>query len=680
MNQYQSIRIFKGIGEKRFQAFQRLGISTVFDLITYFPRRYEDRSVIKPVGDLINDEAVCIDTTIASEPTLARIRRGLEIVKFRAFDETGTIDISYFNQSYIRTQFHKGDHFRFYGKVQIRNKRVSMTNPVADPADNDTHKTGHITPIYRSTTGLTQNNIRSAVEQALDIIDQIPDILPDTILQQYDLCSSSLAFRQIHAPENYTMLESARKRFIFEEFFRLCTSMRFLNSKRNTKSGIIMKDVNNELFIQNLPYIPTNAQFRAFHDIRSDLISGSVMNRLIQGDVGCGKTLIAAFASWFACQNSFQVVLMAPTEILAEQHFRTFTSILKPYGIRTGLLTGSVSSTERTCTRELIAEGKLDFIVGTHALFSDDITYPNLGLVITDEQHRFGVEQRNRLISKASNPHILVMSATPIPRTLALMIYGDLDVSIIDEMPPGRSVVETFAVNSSYRQRINNFIKKTIDDSHQVYIVCPAIDENESFPLTTVEEHTKLLKKAIPSARIESIHGKMKEQEKDNIMKSFSDGEIDVLVSTTVIEVGVDVPNATLMIIEDADRFGLSQLHQLRGRVGRGKSQSYCILISDTDNDLAQTRLKLMTKTHSGFEIAEQDLAMRGPGDFFGNRQHGLPPIRIADLCSDMQLLQEAQTAAIEIMEQDPDLSLPEHYELKKYINQNAMLSMGFMN
>lgn len=680
MNQYQSIRIFQGIGEKRLLAFHRLGIDTVFDLITYFPRRYEDRSIIKPISQVQDGETVCVETIIASDPTLARIRRGLEIVKFRAVDDSGMIDISYFNQSYIRTQFHKGDSVRFYGKIQIKNRHVTMTNPVADHLDKTSHQTGSITPVYKTTQGLTQNNIRNTMEQALSIAHEIPELLPQDVLDEFDLCPCGDAFIQIHRPDDYGKLEYARNRFVFEEFFRLCITMQYLKQSHQDTPGIQMSKTDETDFLKTLPYSPTGAQMRAIKDIRQDMESGCAMNRMIQGDVGSGKTLVASYAAWVCCRNGCQCAMMAPTEILAEQHYRTFLKQLSPYGIQIALLTGSTPAGEKREIKKRLAEGTIHFVIGTHALFSEDVEYDNLALVITDEQHRFGVAQRNKLVQKSANAHVLVMSATPIPRTLALMIYGDLDVSVIDEMPPGRQPIETYAVNSTYRPRLNAFIQKTVESGRQVYVVCPAIEDNEAFPLTTVEEHKQALKRALPQVRIAMVHGKMKDQEKDRIMRSFSEGEIDVLVSTTVIEVGVDVPNAALIIIEDADRFGMSQLHQLRGRVGRGDAQSYCILVSDTANDNAVERLKMMTKTQSGFEVAEKDLAMRGPGDFFGDRQHGLPPIRIADLCTDMSILQQAQSSAMDLIRKDPDLSHPDHRELFKYVQQNASTLRGSIN
>lgn len=680
MNQYQSIRIFQGIGEKRLLAFHRLGIDTVFDLITYFPRRYEDRSIIKPISQVQDGETVCVETIIASDPTLARIRRGLEIVKFRAVDDSGMIDISYFNQSYIRTQFHKGDSVRFYGKIQIKNRHVTMTNPVADHLDKTSHQTGSITPVYKTTQGLTQNNIRNTMEQALSIAHEIPELLPQDVLDEFDLCPCGDAFIQIHRPDDYGKLEYARNRFVFEEFFRLCITMQYLKQSHQDTPGIQMSKTDETDFLKTLPYSPTGAQMRAIKDIRQDMESGSAMNRMIQGDVGSGKTLVASYAAWVCCRNGCQCAMMAPTEILAEQHYRTFLKQLSPYGIQIALLTGSTPAGEKREIKKRLTEGTIHFVIGTHALFSEDVEYDNLALVITDEQHRFGVAQRNKLVQKSANAHVLVMSATPIPRTLALMIYGDLDVSVIDEMPPGRQPIETYAVNSTYRPRLNAFIQKTVEAGRQVYVVCPAIEDNEAFPLTTVEEHKQALKRALPQVRIAMVHGKMKDQEKDRIMRSFSEGEIDVLVSTTVIEVGVDVPNAALIIIEDADRFGMSQLHQLRGRVGRGDAQSYCILVSDTANDNAVERLKMMTKTQSGFEVAEKDLAMRGPGDFFGDRQHGLPPIRIADLCTDMSILQQAQSSAMDLIRKDPDLSHPDHRELFKYVQQNASNLRGSIN
>ena len=518
------------------------------------------------------------------------------------------------------------------------------------------------------------------MEQALSIAHEIPELLPQDVLDEFDLCPCGDAFIQIHRPDDYGKLEYARNRFVFEEFFRLCITMQYLKQSHQDTPGIQMSKTDETDFLKTLPYSPTGAQMRAIKDIRQDMESGCAMNRMIQGDVGSGKTLVASYAAWVCCRNGCQCAMMAPTEILAEQHYRTFLKQLSPHGIQIALLTGSTPAGEKREIKKRLAEGTIHFVIGTHALFSEDVEYDNLALVITDEQHRFGVAQRNKLVQKSANAHVLVMSATPIPRTLALMIYGDLDVSVIDEMPPGRQPIETYAVNSTYRPRLNAFIQKTVESGRQVYVVCPAIEDNEAFPLTTVEEHKQALKRALPQVRIAMVHGKMKDQEKDRIMRSFSEGEIDVLVSTTVIEVGVDVPNAALIIIEDADRFGMSQLHQLRGRVGRGDAQSYCILVSDTANDNAVERLKMMTKTQSGFEVAEKDLAMRGPGDFFGDRQHGLPPIRIADLCTDMSILQQAQSSAMDLIRKDPDLSHPDHRELFKYVQQNASNLRGSIN
>lgn len=656
---YENIQTIKGIGEKKAQAFAKLGVSTLYDLISFFPRRYEDRSTCIPIAETADGQSVCISAVVAEEPRLTRVRKGMELVKFKAVDESGIADITYFNQSWMRNNLHRGDEVTFFGKIEVTGRKRSMVNPVFEKTGTEKGTTGRIVPVYRLTSGLNQKTVLQSVRIGLDsCAGQMPDFLPEEVITRQKLARSAYAYENIHFPADFTALEIARRRLIFEELFVLACALGRIRGERQREAGYRMDVPDLQTFLSVLPFIPTHAQQRAMLDVQNDLCSGNVMNRLVQGDVGSGKTLVAAAAAWMAIQNGKQVVFMAPTEILAEQHVQTMSQFLAPFGIRIGKLTGAMTAREKRIVKTAILNHELDLIVGTHALFTDDVEYPELSLVITDEQHRFGVAQRSALIGKANKPHVLVMSATPIPRTLALIIYGDLDVSIIDEMPPGRQKVDTFAVNSGYRQRLNGFIQKQVQEGHQVFIVCPMVEENEesNLHLKSAEEHARELQLLLPELRISCVHGKMKPKEKDAYMNAFSAGETDVLVSTTVIEVGVDVPNATLMIIENAERFGLSQLHQLRGRVGRGKAQSWCILVSDADGEDVKARLDILCKTNDGFKISEEDLRLRGPGDFFGSRQHGLPEMHAADLGANTEVLKKAQEEANLILANDPAL------------------------
>lgn len=669
----QSIKSIKGIGEKRYLAFKSIGIESIYDLISYFPYRYEDRTRITALTDISEGESTCIDVIIANEPSLSRIRKGLNIVSFQVVDETGKLLIQYFNQPYIKDQFHKGDHCVFYGKIQINKNKYVMYNPVVEKAGALSHTVGSIVPIYHSTSGLTQSNIKKSIDSVLSYNYPIPEIIPKDILDQHDLYPVSLAYEQIHHPSNFNNLKDAQSRFIFEELLSLFLGFQYLKHTNSKQSDYIVSIDSLDEFYKTLPFLPTNAQNKAINEIKADMCSGSVMNRLIQGDVGSGKTIIAASAIWMCWKNGYQSALMVPTELLAEQHYKSLNNLFCHLDIKICLLTGTLSLKEKFEIKQGLKDGTIDLIIGTHALFSDDVVFNDLGLVVTDEQHRFGVKQRDKLVLKGNNAHVMVMSATPIPRTLALMIYGDLDVSVIDELPPNRKPVKTYAVNKTYQDRIHTFIKKTIDEQHQVYIVCPAIDDTDDSELISVNSYIESLKLAIPSARIDSLHGKMDEKKRNEIMSQFSEGKIDIIVSTTVIEVGVDVPNASLIVIEDAERFGLSQLHQLRGRVGRSDTQSYCILVSNTTNATAISRLKTMTEYQDGFKIAEKDLEIRGPGDFFGNQQHGLPPIKIANLCRDIDILNQAQNAAMDIINEDPHLSMPQHQTLRDHIEKTII-------
>ena len=662
------LRYVKGVGEARARAFGRLGVHDLAGLVSFFPRAYEDRTRLVRIAELADGDLVCVEAVVGTEPQLSRIRRGLDLLRFRAVDETGAMQLTFFNQAYLKDQFRKGESYVFYGRAQVKGRFVSMTNPVFDRLADFGRVTGRIVPVYRLTSGLSQNTVRSAVRQALDLSQgRLPDGLPDCVADEYKLCTARYAYENVHFPADMQALSLARRRLVFEELFVLACALGLLRGGREGAQGRVLRGAGLGTFTGSLPFSPTGAQLRAMREAIGDMSSGKLMNRLIQGDVGSGKTLVAAACIWYAAQSGAQSAFMAPTEILAEQHYATLTGFLEPFGIRVAKLTGSMRAAEKRAVLSGLASGEYALCVGTHALLSGGVEFRDLALVVTDEQHRFGVQQRAALAEKGLRPHILVMSATPIPRTLALMIYGELDVSLIDELPPGRQKVDTFAVDESYRARLGGFIEKLVSEGRQVFVVCPRIEEGEEAGdgLKSAEEHAEELRQQLPGLRIACIHGKLKAREKDEIMSRFAAGETDVLVSTTVIEVGVDVPNAALMVVENAERFGLSQLHQLRGRVGRGKHKSWCILVSDAKGEEARARLHAMTHISDGFKIAEEDLRLRGPGDFFGSRQHGLPELHIADLGADMNVLKAAQDAAKRLLESDPRLERPENKRLR---------------
>ncbi len=662
------LRYVKGVGEARARAFGRLGVHDLAGLVSFFPRAYEDRTRLVRIAELADGDLVCVEAVVGTEPQLSRIRRGLDLLRFRAVDETGAMQLTFFNQAYLKDQFRKGESYVFYGRAQVKGRFVSMTNPVFDRLADFGRVTGRIVPVYRLTSGLSQNTVRSAVRQALDLSQgRLPDGLPDCVADEYKLCTARYAYENVHFPADMQALSLARRRLVFEELFVLACALGLLRGGREGAQGRVLRGAGLGTFTGSLPFSPTGAQLRAMREAIGDMSSGKLMNRLIQGDVGSGKTLVAAACIWYAAQSGAQSAFMAPTEILAEQHYATLTGFLEPFGIRVAKLTGSMRAAEKRAVLSGLASGEYALCVGTHALLSGGVEFRDLALVVTDEQHRFGVQQRAALAEKGLRPHILVMSATPIPRTLALMIYGELDVSLIDELPPGRQKVDTFAVDESYRARLGGFIEKLVSEGRQVFVVCPRIEEGEEAGdgLKSAEEHAEELRQQLPGLRIACIHGKLKAREKDEIMSRFAAGETDVLVSTTVIEVGVDVPNAALMVVENAERFGLSQLHQLRGRVGRGKHKSWCILVSDAKGEEARARLSAMTHISDGFKIAEEDLRLRGPGDFFGSRQHGLPELHIADLGADMNVLKAAQDAAKRLLDSDPRLERPENKRLR---------------
>lgn len=667
------IRYIKGVGEARAKALARLGITDLRSLLSYFPRAYEDRRTYKKIADLVPGEMSCVCAVVAGEAKLSRVRKGLDLVKLRVVDESGALELTYFNQSYLKNTFHTGDTYVFFGRAEGTPRRPQMTNPLFE-REGAHQLTGRIMPIYPLTAGVSQSMLYKAVEHGLaSCVDELSDILPEDVRLAHQLCHTRFAYENIHFPSSDEALAAARRRLAFEELFLLALGLKLLRSRRTFVAGKQCKTVDLSPFFAALPFSLTGAQRRAVDDIARDLSLDRPMNRLCQGDVGSGKTMVAAAAIYMAAKNGLQCALMAPTEILAEQHYRSLAPLLTPLGISCALLTASTKTRERRALNEALRSGELSLVIGTHALLSPDVQYQNLGLVVTDEQHRFGVDQRAALSAKGENPHLLVMSATPIPRTLALMIYGDLDVSVLNELPPGRQKIDTFAVPSSYHARIYAFLRKLVQEGRQAYIVCPMVAENDELPderkaVTAYAAH--LQTEVFPDLRVAPIHGKMKPKEKDTVMRAFAAHEIDVLVSTTVIEVGVDVPNAALMLIENAECFGLSQLHQLRGRVGRGQHKSYCVLVSDNKGEENKARLKIMSSTNDGFAIAEEDLRLRGPGDFFGSRQHGLPEMKIADMLEDRSTLEETQRAAKEIMARDPELSSPESTALKNEIQR----------
>lgn len=661
-----NIQYIKGVGEKKAGLFNKLGIFCVRDLIEYYPRTYEDRSVKKTVEQCESGETACIAATMVTPVKEHYVRKGMTLYKCDFSDGKTVIHVTIFNNKYLAAALKLYENYILFGSVERTLTSAKMASPEIEKAENSKA----IRPIYSATSRLNSKAIEKVIKTALDNIEKIAETLPAKIRLEYRIVSLDFAIRQIHAPRDMESLEKARRRLIFEELLTLQLGLLKLKSRKRVKTqSVIKKDFSNEFF-NLLPFKPTSAQVRAIKECCADMASGYPMNRLLQGDVGSGKTAVAAGLIYNAVKNGFQCALMAPTEILAQQHFQTLSSILENTGIRIHLLTGSTPKNEKRIIKEALIDGETDLIIGTHALIQNDVEFKNLGLVITDEQHRFGVNQRANLAMKGNEVHTLVMSATPIPRTLALMIYGDLDISVLDELPPVRQPIRTDVVDSRYHKRIYAFIKKQIAAGNQAYIVCPLVDESETENMISAEEYAEeLSKNDFSGINIGLLHGKMKPAQKDNVMSAFAAGDIKLLVATTVIEVGVDVPAATVMVIENAERFGLSQLHQLRGRVGRGKEQSYCILISDSKSETARQRLKTMKDYSDGFKIADVDLKLRGPGDFFGNRQHGLPKLKIADMLEDIEVLKECRRCADEILAEDFNLDKPEYKALANNIS-----------
>ena len=675
------VTILKGVGPAKAKQFANLNIFTLRDLICHFPRGYEDRTQLVPIEKLQPDVPACFKAMVMNTPRTSHIRKGLDITRVQLADHSGRLNVTFFNNKYVTEQLQYGREYIFYGAVSGDFIGYNMTNPVFETLDSQPVTTRRILPIYPLTAGLTNAAVLKAVRQALAVCDPPAEILPEEVRQTYGILPAERAYYAIHEPASMAEAELAKKRLIFEEFFVFSAGLSLMRVARAEKKTAPYTDLDLSAFHGALPFTLTGAQQRAVEEILRDFGKGAPMNRLVQGDVGSGKTMVAAAAAYCAARNGKQSALMAPTEILAEQHFASLNKLFEPMGITVALLTGSMTPKQKRIVRERIENGDVQVAVGTHALLTDTTKFRDLGLVIADEQHRFGVAQRSKLSAKGEDPHLLVMSATPIPRTLALLMYGDLEVSILDELPPGREAVDTFLVGESYRPRINAFIRKHVAEGHQCFVVCPAVEENEELGLKAATVWAETLQQTVfPDLRIALLHGQMKGIEKEATMASFARGEADVMVATTVIEVGVDVPNATLMIIEDADRFGLSQLHQLRGRVGRGKAKSYCIMTSHNRNPETLQRLKALCKTTDGFKIAEEDLKLRGPGDFFGSRQSGLPAFRVADLSLDLETLKEAQTASAQWIDAYGASDLPEAVALRERIGDLFQRAEGTMN
>ena len=675
------VTILKGVGEAKAKLFANLNIFTLGDLICHFPRGYEDRTKLVTISELSPDVPACFRATVMNNPRTAHIRKGLDMTKVQLADTTGRLNVTFFNNRFAAGQLEYGREYIFYGAVSGDFVGYNMTNPVFENPDSPGLTTRRVLPVYPLTAGLTNAAVGKAVLQALAVCDPPAEILPEAVRAEYGILPAEEAYHAIHQPRDMEQAVQAKKRLIFEEFFVFSAGLSLMRSSRAEKKCAPYTNFNMKPFYGSLPFSLTGAQSRAVEEILSDFRSGKPMNRLVQGDVGSGKTMVAAAAAYCAAGNGAQTALMAPTEILAEQHYASLSKLFAPLGITVDLLTGSMTVRQKREARERLASGETQVVVGTHALLTDATRFLRLGLVIADEQHRFGVAQRSKLSEKGEDPHLLVMSATPIPRTLALLMYGDLDVSILDELPPGRQTVETFLVGESYRARINAFIRKQVAEGHQCFVVCPAVEENQELGVKAASAWAETLQQTVfPDLRIALLHGQMKGAEKEAAMAAFARGEADVMVATTVIEVGVDVPNATLMVIEDADRFGLSQLHQLRGRVGRGKAKSYCILTSHNGNLETLQRLKALCKTNDGFRIAEEDLKLRGPGDFFGSRQSGLPAFRVGDLSCDLATLKQAQTASAQWIDAHGTEDTPEARALRERIGELFARAEGTMN
>lgn len=669
----KNIQYIKGVGEARAKLLNKLGIFTLKDLITYYPRTYEDRSIPKRIEELVDGEEALIEVMPVTRVSEVRIRRNMTIIKMSARDDTGVCQFTWFNQPYLRQMFKPGGYYKFYGKVSKKGSKVEMNSPVYDKLE-DTKNTGRIIPIYPTTYKLPQTTLRRVIETGIHELEgSIEETLPEYLVSEYKLLDLDRAVNQIHFPNSFDDFNLAKKRLVFEELLSMQLALLALKNQytKDVKGIKFSKNAKMSDVINKLPFSLTKAQLRVLEEIDKDMESDKPMNRLLQGDVGSGKTIVALIAAYKCVKCGYQAAIMAPTAILASQHLESFNEILSSFGIRCELLISGITKKKKEDVLQRLENGDIDIVIGTHALLEDNVVFKNLGLVVTDEQHRFGVRQRSVITEKGDNPDVLVMTATPIPRTLALILYGDLDISIIDELPPNRKKIETFAVTKGMDDRVNAFLKKNIDEGRQAYIVCPLVEESEEINAKSVMELAEHYKnKVFTEYKVEYLHGKMKPKEKDAIMEEFKNGNIDILISTTVIEVGVNVPNSSIMVVENAERFGLAQLHQLRGRVGRGEYQSYCILKYNGNSEIIKKRMKVMTDTNDGFVISEKDMELRGTGEFFGTRQHGIPEFKIANLFEDIVTLKSVQAIANKIIEDDPKLEKDKNKLLRNIVDE----------
>ena len=663
------VRYLKGVGPKTAERFEKLGILTLSDLLCHYPRRYLDFSKPYSIAEAPADTECVVKAEVFAKPGGRILPGGRRMERITAGDDVSSLEITWFNNPYAAQKLELGQEYYFQGIVTGGMLRRQMVNP---QVRTDVQvKSSPFEAVYPQTEGLTSSAIAKCVRQLLPHAELLPDPLPPEMLKKYRLLSKADAVRAIHCPATEEEAFAARRRLIYEELLVLQLGIGRMKNHGAASTGAPMKKADASPFWESLPFSPTGAQRRAVEEILTDMSGETSMNRLLQGDVGSGKTLVAAAAIWACIRAGYQAALLAPTEILASQHAENLNRLLSPFGMRVALLTGGMKAAARRTTLAAIRDDKADLIVGTHAILSEGVEFARLGLAVVDEQHRFGVRQRGLLAEKAANPHLLVMSATPIPRTLGLLMYGDLDISILDELPPGRKPVKTRCITGKKRADLYGFLDREIDSGRQVYIVCPAIEDAGGSGLNAVKSYYEDIAKAyLPDRRVGLMHGKLKPKEKAEVMDDFKSGRLDALVSTTVIEVGVDVPNATVMVIENAERYGLSALHQLRGRVGRGAAESWCFLVSDNASESVQKRLKFLCSTSDGFAVAQYDLETRGPGDFFGSRQHGLPTLQIADLMNDTRTLHAAQSEAVALLAEDPLLQRPEHALLARQVEQ----------
>ena len=672
------VRYLKGVGPKTAERFEKLGIVTLADLLCHYPRRYIDFSRPYSIAEAPPDTECVVKAEVFAKPAGRILPGGRRMERITAGDDVSSLEITWFNNPYATQKLELGQEYYFEGIVTGGMLRRQMVNPQVRTAAQIT--AAPFEAVYPQTEGLSSTVIAKCIRQLLPHAELLPDPLPEEMLKKYRLLSKADAVRAIHCPATEEEAFAARRRLIYEELLVLQLGIGRMKNRGSTSTGAPMQRLDPAPFWASLPFSPTGAQRRAVDEILTDLSGSTSMNRLLQGDVGSGKTLVAAAAIWACIRSGYQAALLAPTEILAAQHAENLNRMLAPFGMRVALLTGGMKAAARRTTLAAIRSDEADLVVGTHAILSEGVEFARLGLAVVDEQHRFGVRQRGMLAEKAANPHLLVMSATPIPRTLGLLIYGDLDISILDELPPGRKPVKTRCITGKKRRDLYGFLDREIGAGRQVYIVCPAIEDTPDGGLNAVKSYYEDIAKALlPDRRVGLMHGKLKPKEKAAVMDDFKSGRLDALVSTTVIEVGVDVPNATVMVIENAERYGLSALHQLRGRVGRGAAESWCFLVSDNTAESVQKRLKFLCSTSDGFAVAQFDLETRGPGDFFGSRQHGLPTLQIADLMNDTRTLHAAQAEAAALLAAAPLLEAPEHSLLAAQVEQ-MFTKAGAMN